>query len=142
MQTIVILLAVLNSILMTLIFIARKKIRYDIVKRLGIAYLALGIPAAVALVIAVLAELPLHIIFLSIYLAFLFIEFVYDFWLKLSFRTNWKLLLPYLALYYASCYGLFVLVYKTSVSLGLAVLALTALQIAANIWSHPRRPKQ
>ncbi|MDD5017640.1 MAG: hypothetical protein PHO15_06035 [Eubacteriales bacterium] len=142
MQTLIFLLAVINSALMIAVFIVRKKQRLDIVRRLGYIYLALAVPAAAALAIAVIAAMALHITFLCIYLGFIALEFVYDFWLRLDFRTNWKLLVPYLALYYASCYGLFVMVYKSSAPLGIAVLALTVLQIAVNIWSHPRRPKQ
>ncbi|MGB3347102.1 MAG: hypothetical protein WBA71_07665 [Candidatus Humimicrobiia bacterium] len=77
-------------------------------------------------------------IFLGIFLAFLAIEGLYDFVLKIPFRENWnwKLLTPYLILYYAGSYGFVVMVWKTSLMRGVIMLSLVIIQIIVNIITH------
>ncbi|GAH17115.1 unnamed protein product, partial [marine sediment metagenome] len=77
-------------------------------------------------------------IFLGIFLAFLAIEGLYDFVLKIPFRENWnwKLLAPYLILYYAGNYGFVVMVWKTSLMRGVIMLSLVIIQIIINIITH------
>jgi len=75
-------------------------------------------------------------IFLGIFLAYLALEWMYDFVLKIPFRQNWKLLTPYLCLYYAMNYGFVVMVWKTSLLGGIVMLALFIIQIIVNISTH------
>lgn len=141
-------LALINSVLLIAIFIARKftlrqkstagdpvkSRRMDVVSVLGYVYLTLAIPAA-----AMLAIYPMPTIdtlFLVIFLAYLVLECLFDFVLKTDFRRNWKLLVPYLALYYAMNYGFFVMTYRGSATDGIIVLILTLVQIAVNLFSH------
>ena len=59
------------------------------VKRLGILYLLLVLPACYALILALKTpDAGRHAIFLGIFLAYLVLEFTYDFALKLQFRSN------------------------------------------------------
>ena len=133
-------LAIVNNALLAAIFIARGRGRMPLVRRLGIAYLALAAPGAAALLFAIAGPMSAeHIIFLAIFLAYLFIEWLYDYALKLDFRANWKLLIPYAALYIASCYGFFVLNWRQSAAWGIVVLVLTAVQLTANILTHKKK---
>ena len=77
-------------------------------------------------------------IFLGIFLAFLALEGLYDYILKIPFRENWKLLTPYLVLYYAMNYGFVVMVWKISLPRGLLMLGLFIIQIIINICTHSR----
>jgi len=74
-------------------------------------------------------------------LAFLAIEALYDWILKIPFREkmDWKQLVPYVALYISMNYGFVVMVWKyDSVTRGIILLSLFAIQIIANIVTHPR----
>lgn len=135
-------IGVANSILLVLIFLARKS-HLEILRRYGWVYLLLAIPALVAILLALLEEKPIqYTIFLAIFLAFLAVELVYDFVLKVDFRLNWlrswKRTAPYLALYWAMNYGFVVMVWKTSLTGGLVMLGLFIIQIVANVATHPK----
>jgi len=83
-----------------------------------------------------------HTVFLGIFLAFLEIEALYDWILKIPFREkmDWKLLVPYIALYTSMNYGFVIMVWKYDAMLrGILMLGLFVIQIATNILSHPKR---
>ena len=105
---------------------------------------AVALPAAYGLYLAVREPGAVrHAIFLGIFLAFLALEALYDFVLQVPFRESrdWRLLTPYLALYYAMNYGFVVMVWKASLPGGILMLVLFAVQIAINIITHPRKEK-
>ncbi len=135
-------LGVANSILLILIFLARKS-HVAAVRQYGWVYLLLAIPALAGILLALQEQKPAqYTIFLSIFLAFLTAELLYDFVLKVDFRLNWlrnwRLSTPYLAPYWAMNYGFVVMVWKTSLAGGVTMLGLFILQIAANVATHPR----
>ena len=134
-------LGVANSLALTVIFVLRGR-RLDLVQRFGYLYLLLAIPAAYGIVLVLQEEKPAqYAIFLSIFLAFLAIEALYDWVLKIPFREHmdWRLLVPYVALYVSSSYGFVVMVWKESVQGGVLMLVLTVVQILANALTHSRR---
>ena len=140
MEPLIFVTAILNSILLTTVFLSYRAARNTLVKRLGIAYLTLAAPGTVALYLAIAGGTHAEtIIFLGIFLAYLLIEWLYDFALKLDFRRNWKLLTPYLLLYFAMNYGFFVMTWRRSYVRGSIVLALTAIQITANMLAHVKK---
>ncbi len=140
MGTFIFIIAVLNNVIMAAVFIVRLKGETRLAKVLGIAYLTLALPAAAALAISIAQGAAAEtIIFLLIFLAFLFVEWLFDFKLKLNFRKEVKFLVPYLVLYYASCYGLFVITWRISTLLGSIVLGLTLAQFAVNMITHRKR---
>jgi hypothetical protein len=82
-----------------------------------------------------------YTIFLVIFVAFLLIEVLYDWILKIPFREtmNWKQLTPYVALYISMNYGFVVMVWKyDSLMRGMILLGLFVVQIIANLVTHPR----
>ena len=131
-------LGVVNNAFLIFIFVIRKK-RMDILQRIGWVYLLLAIPAAYGIFLVIQEQKAWqYTVFLGIFMAFLALEGVYDFVLKIPFRQNWKLLLPYLCLYYAMNYGFVVMVWKSSLIGGVVMLALAIIQIVVNISTHPR----
>jgi len=97
----------------------------------------LAIPAAYGIFLVIKEHKEVqYSIFLGIFLAFLAIEGLYDYILKINFRKNWKLLTPYLILYYAMNYGFVVMVWKTSLMGGVIMLILVIIQIIVNIITH------
>jgi len=134
-------LGLANNLLLIAIFVLRKDpARMEHVRRVGIAYLLLALPAAYGVYLAARDRNAVRLlIFLIIFLAFLALEGVYDFWLKVPFRQNWKLLTPYLALYYGMNYGFVVMPWQRSQAKGIPMPGLFVLQILANALSHPRK---
>jgi hypothetical protein len=133
-------LGVVNSLALIVVFVVRKR-RLDLIERHGWLYLLLAIPAAYAIVLVQQeGKAVQYTIFLGIFLAFLAIEALYDWILKIPFRQHmdWRLLVPYLALYFASNYGFVAMAWKESVLGGGLMLGLFVVQILANTLTHPR----
>ncbi len=138
-------LGIVNNLFLIIIFLVRNKIA--VLKRIGWIYFLLAIPTAYGIFLVVNENKAVqYAIFLGIFLAFLAIEGLYDYILKIDFRTNfrknWKLLIPYLILYYAMSYGFIVMVWKTSLIGGAIMLALVIIQILMNIITHPRKRRE
>ena len=137
-------LGVANDVLLITVFVLRgNPDRIGALRRVGLIYLFLALPAALTIYVAARQGGAVrHSIFLLIFLAFLALEGLYDFVLAIPFRTDfrrhWKLLVPYLALYYATNYGFVVMPWRASRVWGIVMLALFVVQIAANIATHPR----
>jgi len=133
-------LGLVNSVVLIFIFLIRKN-HLALLQRIGWAYFLLAIPAIYAIFLVQQEQkTPRYIVFLGIFLAFLAIEALYDWILKIPFREkmDWKQLVPYVALYISSNYGFVVMTWKYySLVGGIILLGLFAIQITANIVTHP-----
>lgn len=135
------LLGLLNSLFLISIFIIRKTNDISLIKKIGKLYIiSMTIVATFEIIVGAIQQIEVqYMIFLVIFLAYLLLEVVYDYILKLDFRNNWKLLVPYLCLYYAMNYGFVIMVWKTSLTKGMILLALFIIQIVTNIISHSKK---
>lgn len=141
-ETFYFLLGVVNSLLLISIFLLVRYAKAAQVAVAGKVHLALAIPAVIGIVLAQQQQKPTqYTIFLRIFLAFLMLEGIYDFVLKVSFRENWKLLTPYLMLYWSMNYGFIVMTWKHSKLQGGILLDLFIIQTIANIRSHTKEKK-
>ena len=135
-------LGLLNNLFLIYFFLIRKNM--NLLQRVARFYFLLAIPAVYGIFLVQQEHKAVqYSIFLGIFLAFLALELLYDYILKIPFRDNlkkyWKLAIPYLILYYAMNYGFVVMVWKYySVTYGMIMLGLFVIQIIANIVSHPR----
>jgi len=136
-------LGVANNLFLIVIFLIRNKM--PLLKRVGKYYFLLAIPAVYIIFLAQQErKLVQYSIFLWIFLAFLALEFLYDYILNIPFRDDlrkyWKPAAPYLALYYSMNYGFVVMTWKNySLIPGIIILGLFIIQLFINILSHPRR---
>ena len=131
-------LGFVNNLFLIFIFLIRKD-KIVLLERFGWVYLLLAIPAVYGILLVIQEnKTAQYTIFLGIFLAFLALEGLYDHILKIPFRNNWKLLIPYLVLYYAMNYGFVVMVWKNSLPRGLIMLSLFIIQIIVNICTHSR----
>jgi hypothetical protein len=132
-------LGLLNNVVLIFIFLIRKD-HLDLLQRIGWVYFLLAIPAIYAIFLVQLEhKSPRYTIFLGIFLAFLAIEALYDWILKIPFREtmDWKQLTPYVALYISMNYGFMLMTWKYySVPYGIILLVLFVIQIIANIVTH------
>lgn len=137
------LLGLVNNVFLIFVFLVRKN-NIVLLQRVGSFYFLLAIPAIYGIFLVQQEQkLFQYSMFLAIFLAFLAIENIYDFILKIPFRENqnWKLLTPYLILYFAQNYGFVVMVWKTFTMGGIIMLILFIIQIILNIYSHPPKTK-
>jgi len=135
-------LGLVSNLFLIFIFLIRKN-RFALLRKVGWIYLLLAIPAIYSIILVQQENKSIrYIIFLGIFLAFLAIEALYDYILKVPFRENmdWKLLVPYVALYTSMNYGFVVMVWKyDSLLRGIILLGLFIIQLITNIMSHPRK---
>ena len=138
-------LGLVNSGVLIFIFLIRKN-HLDLLQRIGWVYFLLAIPAIYAIFLVQQEhKSPRYTIFLGIFLAFLAIEALYDWILKIPFREtmDWKQLAPYVALYISMNYGFVVMTWKYySLIGGVILLGLFVIQIIANMATHPRIEKK
>jgi len=134
-------LGLVNSGVLIFIFLIRKN-HLALLQRIGWVYFLLAIPAIYAIFLVQQEQkTPRYTIFLVIFLAFLAIEALYDWILKIPFREkmDWKQLVPYVALYISMNYGFVVMTWKYySLIGGIILLGLFIVQIVANIVTHPQ----
>lgn len=139
-------LGVVSNILLILIFLMARFSKASMLKRVGISYLALAVPAVYLVFMAQQQGKPVeYSIFLGIFLAFLVLEGLYDFVLKIpfreNFRKNWKPLIPFLALYWSMNYGFIIMSGRHSAVQGGIMLGLFIVQLATNLVSHTKSRK-
>ena len=135
-------LGIVNSAALIFIFLIRKN-RLLLVQRIGWTYLLLAIPAIYGIVLCVQQQKTVqYVIFLGIFLAFLLVEGLLDYVLKIDFRGSWKKywkwIVPYLGLYYSMNYGFVVMSWKTHLTWGVVMLGLFIIQLITNLRSHPK----
>lgn len=132
-------LGLVNSGLLIFIFLIREN-HIDLLQKFGWVYFLLAIPAIYAIfLVQKERKTPRYTIFLGIFLAFLVIEALYDWILKIPFREtmDWNQLVPYVALYISMNYGFVVMTWKNySVRRGIILLVLFVIQILTNIVTH------
>ncbi len=135
-------LGLMNNLLLIVIFLIRKN-HIAQLHKIAWVYFLLAIPATFALILVQQEQKSIrYTIFLGIFLAFLAIEALYDWILKIPFREkmDWKQLVPYVALYISMNYGFVVMVWKyDSLTRGVIMLGLFIIQLVTNLISHPRR---
>lgn len=135
-------LGLANNLFLIVIFLIRKN-HVDQLYKIAWAYFLLAIPAIFSLILVQQEDKSVrYTIFLAIFLAFLAIEALYDWILKIPFREkmDWRLLLPYVALYISMNYGFIVMVWKyDSLVRGVVLLGLFIIQLVTNMISHPRK---
>ena len=132
-------LGIINSLYLIFIFIFRKIRDIDFIRHYGIYYFFLALPALAVLLLCILQNKSVqYIIFSCIFFVYLLLEYLFDFSLGVDLRNDRRLIVPYLALYYVMNYGFIVMTWQYRAAFGAVILLLAALQIAANVWSHPR----
>ncbi len=133
-------LGIVNNLLLISVFLSVKFFKESLVKNIGFVYLLLSIPAIYGIIIALQQNKQYqYSVFLGIFLAFVILEGIYDFILKVPFRKNWKLLVPFLILYWSMNYGFIVMSWKNSALQGGIILGLFVLQLSANLLSHTKK---
>ena len=137
-DTALFLIANLVNILLIGIFLSRPWGLKRLERILGLASIALALPVGLAVVINALggrewwtAVLP------SLLVAFLIVELILDYILRLPFRSS-RLLGPYLLLYYLSLMGMIGYAFLVSEAYGFITLATYFLNLLATWYSYSK----
>jgi len=145
LQTLLIIWGLLNNLLLILIFYLRFKgyeKNQELIRKIGYIYLGLAPFAIIVWILSVINQRPSsNGIFCAIFLIYIAIEALFDFILKIEFRSIWYLLIPYLILYYIINYGIVVMIWAESQPWGIVLLVLWIIQLIVNAISH-RKPKK
>lgn len=134
-------LGLVNSLSLIAIFLARRW-NPAVLEKVGWLYLLLAVPALYGIVLVRQEGAAVeYAIFLGIFLAFLMIEALFDWILRIPFREtmDWRVLAPYVVLYLSSTYGFVVMPWRVSLPQGIIMLVLFAVQLLANVLTHPRK---
>lgn len=134
-------LGLVNSLCLIAVFLTRRW-NPAVLEKIGWLYLLLAVPAVYGIFLVQQEGAAVqYTIFLAIFLAFLIIEALYDWILKIPFREtmDWRVLAPYVALYFSSTYGFVVMPWRVSLPQGIIMLVLFVVQLLANILTHPRK---
>ncbi|TFH31347.1 MAG: hypothetical protein E4G98_00240 [Promethearchaeota archaeon] len=124
------------NLIFIVIFYIRKK-HLDWLEKYGKYSFLLLLPAVASLIVGIIEKVPsTNYVFLGIFFLYMGLEFVYEFWLKIDFRHNWKLATPYILLYYMMNYGLVMMPWAFSLTMGGILLGLMIIQYIVNFWSH------
>jgi hypothetical protein len=131
-------LGLVHNLLLICIFYSRGIKNENLLRKFGLAYLILIIPLAIISLILSIFEgkESWNTAYLAVVLVYLGFEVLLDWVLKKEFRSNWKVLIPYLALYFFANYALVMIVWKSNLTLGIILLALYIIQLIVNIFSH------
>jgi hypothetical protein len=104
------LLFVVSALLFNLfiigVYLAQKLNKPALVHKFGIALLCLTVPFLVALISFLIAGKPTwqYLVFLAIFV-YMFLEWLWDYRMKIDFRSQPKLHIPYIILFYIVLFG-------------------------------------
>ena len=99
--------AIAFNLLITGIFIAQKKGRIDLVRKLGISWLGLSVPLGVVFLYYLREGRETWImVYFGLIFLYIFVELLLDYILKFDFRRRWGTHIPYIVLEYIALFGL------------------------------------
>lgn len=123
--------AVAANLFTTAIFLFRILGRPDLERIIGMVFQFLAIPAIVALI--GVGALWMRI-YLGIFLAFLVMELILDYILKIPFRKNRRTLAPYLILYLLSFWGFIGILFTLNLYYGIIASCFYAVHTSVMIY--------
>jgi hypothetical protein len=99
--------AVVFNLLIAAIFIATKGKRLDVVRKLGTAWMLLGIPLLIVFIRYLIIGRPLWVMLYFVFILFyMLVELLLDYVFKVDFRSRWITHIPYILLEYVALFGL------------------------------------
>ncbi len=124
------------NLLVALVFVARARKRELLEWWLGLFVVLMGAPVLLAALWNLSRGREAWTVYLpGILIAYLVAEFVLDYWLKISFRSN-VLLWPYIVLFYAGQIAMISYASLIKRQLGLVTLATYFVSLGATWWAN------
>ncbi|TFG25795.1 MAG: hypothetical protein EU533_00695 [Promethearchaeota archaeon] len=133
-------LAISLNILIILIFLARYRGPEGLEHKIGYAVIVCIIPFTIILLNYILIGKDLWIvIYIIIIISFLIFEMILDYILKLNFRTNPKIVGPYVLFYYIAFWGLLAISFVIDLLIGFVVFGIFMLSVVVTIYTHKKQ---
>ena len=130
-------IAILMNFLVIAIFILRKKGFEQLEHKIGYIVISCAIPLFIIMLNYILIGKELWIIiYIIIMISFLMIEMVLDYILKIDFRTNLKIVVPYVIIYYIAFWGLLAISFVINLIAGFIVFGVFILNLISTIYAH------
>ena len=130
-------IAILMNFLVIAIFILRKKGFEQLEHKIGYIVISCAIPLFIIILNYILIGKELWIIiYIIIMISFLMIEMVLDYILKIDFRTNLKIVVPYVIIYYIAFWGLLAISFVINLIAGFIVFGVFILNLISTIYAH------
>lgn len=125
------------NFLVIAIFIVRKKGFEQLEHKIGYIVISCAIPLFIIMLNYILIGKELWIIiYIIIIISFLMIEMVLDYILKIDFRTNLKIVVPYVIIYYIAFWGLLAISFVINLIAGFIVFGVFILNLISTIYAH------
>ena len=132
-------IAILLNTLITIIFIVRYRGPEGLEHKIGYIVIACTIPLAIILINYILVGVDLWIIiYITIIISFLIFEAILDYILKLSFRTNPKIAVPFVLFYYIAFWGLLAISFVIQLMFGFIVFIFFMISVIITIYTHKK----
>jgi hypothetical protein len=131
----IVLTGVSFHLIIAAIYIASKRRRMDLVKKLGYFIVAMALPVSITLVSYALTEHPPKLLlYLAAILLYLVLEFLLDFVFKIDFRKKPAIHVPYIVIFYLACFGFIGIAFSIGTFWGYAVSGSFWLLLASLIY--------
>ena len=132
-------LAIFLNILIILIFLARYRGPEGLEHKIGYAIIACIFPLILILFNYILMGKDLWIvIYIIIIISFLIFELILDYILKLNFRTNPKIVGPFVLFYYIAFWGSLAISFVIDLLIGFIVFGIFMLSVVVTIYTHKK----
>ncbi len=130
-------IAILMNILVIAIFIVRKKGFEQLEHKIGYIVINCAIPLFIIMLNYILIRKELWIIiYIIIIISFLMIEMMLDYILKIEFRSNLKIAVPYVIIYYIAFWGLLAISFVINLIAGFIIFGVFVLNLISTIYAH------
>jgi hypothetical protein len=130
-------IAIFLNILISIIFIVRYRGPEGLEHKIGYFVIACAIPLVVILINYIIIANDLWIIiYIVIIISFLILETILDYILKLNFRTNLKIVVPYVFFFYIAFWGLLAISFVINLVIGFIVFGTFMINIVITIYTH------
>ena len=133
-------LAIFLNILIILIFLARYRGPEGLEHKIGYVVIACIIPLMIILFNYILIGKDLWIvIYIIIIISLLIFEIILDYILKLNFRSNPKIVGPFILFYYVAFWGLLAISFVIDLLIGFIVFGIFMLNVGVTIYTHKKQ---
>jgi hypothetical protein len=133
-------IAIFLNVLIIIIFLMRYRGSEELEHKIGYLVIACAIPLVIILFNFILIGIDLWIIvYVIIIISYLLFETILDYILKLNFRTNPKIVGPYILFYYIAFWGLLAISFVIDLIIGFIVFSIFMLSVVVTIYTHKKQ---
>jgi len=132
-------IAIFLNIMIIIIFLLRYRGSEGLEHKIGYLVIVCIFPLTIILINYIWIGIDLWIvIYLVIIIIFLIFETILDYILKINFRTNPKIVGPYILFYYIAFWGLLAISFVIDLMIGFIVFSIFMISVGVTIYTHKK----